>query len=93
MIYELLRPPGGSISAEHGIGLEKLAYLDVSRTGAEIDPMRRLKSMMDLKDTLNPGKVFSLGLTPSFGTSETGCGRSVAPSKAEAFKGRKLCER
>lgn len=60
LAYELLRPFDGSISAEHGIGLEKRAYLDVSRTSAEIALMRRFKSMMDPKDTLNPGKVVSL---------------------------------
>ncbi len=36
-IYEALRPYRGAISAEHGIGLEKRDWLQVSRTDAEIE--------------------------------------------------------
>ncbi len=42
LVYDPLRDIGGAISAEHGIGLEKLPYLDRSRNPAEIDLMRRL---------------------------------------------------
>ena len=56
-IYECLAPFAGAISAEHGIGLEKRAYLPISRTQAEIDLMIRLKKMMDPNNILNPGKV------------------------------------
>lgn len=59
-IYESLRPFSGAISAEHGIGLEKRAYLSISRTPEEINLMRSLKTMMDPNNILNPGKVFEL---------------------------------
>jgi FAD/FMN-containing dehydrogenase len=59
IVYEPLRAIGGSISAEHGIGLEKRAHLGVSRNAAELDLMRRLKSMLDPYQTLNPGKVLA----------------------------------
>lgn len=59
-IYESLRPYRGAISAEHGIGLEKKAYLSVSRTEAEIELMRLLKRSLDPANILNPGKVISL---------------------------------
>lgn len=59
-IYESLRPFAGAISAEHGIGLEKRAYLPISRTPEEIDLMRSLKTLMDPNNILNPGKVFEL---------------------------------
>jgi len=59
-IYESLRPYRGAISAEHGIGLEKKAYLSVSRTEAEIELMRLLKRSLDPGNILNPGKVISL---------------------------------
>lgn len=49
----------GSISAEHGIGLDKLAYLSISRNPAELELMRRLKSALDPRHILNPGKVLS----------------------------------
>jgi FAD/FMN-containing dehydrogenase len=57
MVYEPLRALGGSVSAEHGIGLEKRAFLDVTRNSAEIALMRRLKSALDPNHTLNPGKI------------------------------------
>ena len=58
-IYEPLRDINGSVSAEHGIGLEKLPYLDISRSEEEINLMRTLKKSLDPNNILNPGKVFS----------------------------------
>jgi FAD/FMN-containing dehydrogenase len=59
LIYAPLAQIGGSVSAEHGIGLEKRAYLPLSRTPAEISTMRLLKNALDPKGILNPGKVFA----------------------------------
>lgn len=56
-VYAQLKPYDGAISAEHGIGLEKRAWLPVSRTPAEIQAMRQLKSLLDPHNILNPGKV------------------------------------
>lgn len=58
VVYGLLRPLRGSVAAEHGIGLFKREYMDVTRTMAEIDLMRSLKRHLDPRNTLNPGKVF-----------------------------------
>ncbi|QRI62394.1 FAD-binding oxidoreductase [Shinella sp. PSBB067] len=57
LVYELISGYGGSISAEHGIGLAKRDYLHHSRTAAEIATMRVLKQALDPKGILNPGKV------------------------------------
>jgi FAD/FMN-containing dehydrogenase len=57
-IYEPLRDINGSVSAEHGIGLEKLPYLDISRNEEEINLMRTLKKSLDPNNILNPGKIF-----------------------------------
>ena len=59
LVYRPLAAIGGSVSAEHGIGLEKRAYLPLSRTPAEISTMRLLKQALDPKAILNRGKVFA----------------------------------
>jgi FAD/FMN-containing dehydrogenase len=57
-VYEPLLPFAGSISAEHGIGLEKRAYLGISRSQNEIELMLGLKDLLDPVGILNPGKIF-----------------------------------
>ncbi|MBM4228854.1 MAG: FAD-binding oxidoreductase [Gammaproteobacteria bacterium] len=57
-VYEPLQAIGGSVSAEHGIGTEKVRYLPLSRSPAEIALMKHLKQSLDPKGILNPGKVF-----------------------------------
>lgn len=57
IVYTPLKDLGGSISAEHGIGLDKKAYLSYSRTAEEIALMRTLKNALDPKGILNPDKV------------------------------------
>ncbi|MDJ0941533.1 MAG: FAD-binding oxidoreductase [Woeseiaceae bacterium] len=57
IVYSELEPYGGSISAEHGIGLEKRDFLHHSRDAAEIALMKRLKTALDPDGLLNPGKV------------------------------------
>lgn len=57
-IYDGLKEIGGSVSAEHGIGTHKKDYLELCRTPEEISLMRSLKTFMDPKGLLNPGKIF-----------------------------------
>lgn len=59
-VYEPLQAIGGSVSAEHGIGTEKVDYLPLSRTPDEIALMRQLKRALDPRGILNPGKIFPL---------------------------------
>ena len=56
-VYEPLGAREGSVSAEHGIGLEKQPWLSLSRGPAELGLMRRLKAALDPKNILNPGRV------------------------------------
>jgi FAD/FMN-containing dehydrogenase len=56
-VYEPLAARGGSVSAEHGVGLEKQPWLSLSRSEAELALMRRIKSALDPKGILNPGRV------------------------------------
>ncbi|MBI1211813.1 MAG: FAD-binding protein [Alphaproteobacteria bacterium] len=57
LVYTPLQKLGGSVSAEHGIGLEKKPYLALSRTATELALMRKLKTALDPKSILNPGKI------------------------------------
>ncbi len=57
LIYSPLPGYGGSISAEHGIGVHKKKYLAYSRTPEEIGLMKLLKTTMDPNNLLNPGKI------------------------------------
>jgi FAD/FMN-containing dehydrogenase len=58
LVYAGVKEANGSVSAEHGIGLEKKPYLSISRNAAELALMRTLKHALDPKHILNPGKVF-----------------------------------
>ena len=58
VVYGSLEGFSGSISAEHGIGMEKKRWLPNNRSEAELELMRGLKRMLDPQNLLNPGKVF-----------------------------------
>jgi FAD/FMN-containing dehydrogenase len=57
LVYRGVQAARGSVSAEHGIGLEKKPYLAISRNPAELALMRTLKRALDPDNLLNPGKV------------------------------------
>ncbi len=50
---------GGTITGEHGIGLNKKAYLAMEH-GDSVALMRLLKTSIDPKNIMNPGKIFDL---------------------------------
>ena len=58
-MYEPLQPINGAISAEHGIGTEKLDYLGLSRSEEEIQIMQLLKKSLDPNNILNTEKIFT----------------------------------
>jgi FAD/FMN-containing dehydrogenase len=58
MLCDVLARHGGSISAEHGVGLLKKPYLHRVRPPQEIELMRQLKRVFDPHGLLNPGKLF-----------------------------------
>ena len=60
LVYDITGEFGGSISAEHGIGILKRPYLKMSRTKEEIETMRALKRALDPKNILNPGRIFTM---------------------------------
>ncbi len=57
-VFDVVAGLGGSISAEHGVGLLKRDYLAYSRSQEEIGYMRALKTCFDPNGVMNPGKLF-----------------------------------
>ncbi|MGZ4690606.1 MAG: FAD-linked oxidase C-terminal domain-containing protein [Acidimicrobiia bacterium] len=57
-VLDLVIEMGGSISAEHGIGIAKRAALARSAPPGELAAMRALKRALDPNDILNPGVLF-----------------------------------
>jgi FAD/FMN-containing dehydrogenase len=58
-VLRLVAARSGSISSEHGVGRAKAEWLTLSRSGTEIDVMRRIKKALDPAGTLNPGVLLS----------------------------------
>lgn len=56
-MFALVQKHNGSVSAEHGIGLLKRAALHYTRSESELAVMRTLKTALDPKGILNPGKI------------------------------------
>lgn len=57
-LYGTIKKFEGSISAEHGVGLAKKAYLHFSKSPTEIEYMRLIKKQFDPDNIINPGKIF-----------------------------------
>jgi len=58
-VLELAAELGGTISAEHGVGVAKAAHLGLVRSAGEIDAMRAVKRALDPDGLLNPGAVLA----------------------------------
>jgi FAD/FMN-containing dehydrogenase len=57
VVFAVVKKYGGSISAEHGIGVMKRDLLPSVKDPVALDLMRSLKRMLDPNNILNPGKV------------------------------------
>ena len=59
-VNDLVTSMAGSISAEHGIGIDKIDELAHYRSRIELDTMRSIKRALDPKNIMNPGKILRL---------------------------------
>ncbi len=57
-VFAIVQRYGGSIAAEHGVGLLKKDYLHYSRSELEVSIMRQIKKAFDPLGIMNPGKIF-----------------------------------
>lgn len=57
-VFDLVARHGGSLSAEHGVGLLKRDYLDRIKPAEELQLMHSIKDVFDPDGILNPGKLF-----------------------------------
>lgn len=57
-IDELIWSYGGSICAEHGVGVENLERLPGQKPAVELEMMARIRDLFDPRGLFNPGKVF-----------------------------------
>lgn len=57
-VFEIVQRYGGSVSAEHGVGLLKKEDLHYSCSALEVEIMRQIKRAFDPHGIMNPGKIF-----------------------------------
>ena len=60
IVHDIVRSLGGSISAEHGVGIMKRDEIAATKSPVEIEMMRAVKRALDPKNILNPGKVVAV---------------------------------
>ena len=58
---------GGSITGEHGVGVEKRAYLPEMYDEVDLQVMQELRAALDPQQLCNPGKMLPAGEAPSLG--------------------------
>ncbi|AGP48030.1 FAD-linked oxidase [Psychrobacter sp. G] len=59
-VFETVQRYGGSVSAEHGVGMTKKPYLHYSRSETEIEYLREVKKVFDPNNIMNRGKIFDM---------------------------------
>lgn len=57
-VFNLVIGLGGTISGEHGVGTAKQKYIGMELSPEAIEAMKRIKTALDPKGVLNPGKIF-----------------------------------
>lgn len=86
-IFKVALELGGTISGEHGIGLEKKAYMGMQFSSVDLAFMKKIQKAMDPTGILNPGKIFPsreeaettdlIQGSQGIHQTETGPGRSI----------------
>ncbi len=77
-ILKLCVQVGGSISGEHGIGVDKRCYMPEMFTDADLETMQWVRQTFNPRELANPGKIFPTPRT---------CGEGAVSSVAKQFEG------
>ncbi|AET69712.1 FAD/FMN-dependent dehydrogenase [Desulfosporosinus orientis DSM 765] len=72
-IFKEALAQGGTLSGEHGIGLEKIKYMPLAFSQESLNYMKRLKTAFDPQAKLNPGKLISEGMGEGFHDPAASC--------------------
>ncbi|MCI0547528.1 MAG: FAD-binding protein [Candidatus Rokubacteria bacterium] len=83
-ILKVCAEVGGSISGEHGIGLEKMDYMPLIFSEADLDCMERVKQAWNPTGLCNPGKIFP---------SRKACGESGLAYRPHPIEEKGLAQR
>src|SRR6202162_1026790 len=83
-ILKVCADVGGSISGEHGIGLEKVDYMSLIFSEADLDFMGRLRDAFNPRNLCNPGKIFP---------SRKACGESGPAYRPHPIEEKGLAQR
>ena len=73
-VMEICVNHGGSITGEHGVGIEKREFMPLMFTADELGTMQDIKGIFNPKNLLNPGKIFP---APIFGSVDQPSRHSV----------------
>ncbi len=60
LLFSKVKEFGGTISAEHGVGLLKKPHLHYTKSQEEIRYMKEIKKIFDPDNIMNPGKIFNV---------------------------------
>ena len=83
-ILKVCADVGGSISGEHGIGLEKVDYMSLIFSEADLDYMGRIRAAFNPRNLCNPGKIFP---------SRKACGESGPAYRPHPLEEKGLAQR
>jgi glycolate oxidase len=83
-ILKVCADVGGSISGEHGIGLEKIDYMSLIFSEADLAFMRLLREAFNPRNLCNPGKIFP---------SRKACGESGPAYRPHPIEEKGLAQR
>jgi glycolate oxidase len=64
-IFEKALQAGGALTGEHGIGLEKIDFMDKQFTQDDLEFMGQIKKILDSDGFLNPGKILPKPYLPN----------------------------